>query len=249
MQRNIKLAIAMAILVFGLSAALLFRRESSATADGGTTPEETLPYRSAANTAAEPTAVTFSGAVATAAPPVMETTAVAPWSTTVASSQFGGSASAPGQQTTVPTLPPHYDPSGPVSSPPLPPPPSATDPAAPVLPPPPPGTSPQAVPHVPPTGRGAASLMPPLRTHRIADGDTLGRIAAKYLDEAARQKEILELNREVLGDNPDLLPIGAVLKIPAAAPATNGRPGSADAATGAGGASELVPIPAGALRH
>ncbi len=97
MQRNIKLAIAMAILVFGLSAALLFRRESSATADGGTTPEETLPYRSAANTAAEPTAVTFSGAVATAAPPVMETTAVAPWSTTVASSQLGGSASAPGQ--------------------------------------------------------------------------------------------------------------------------------------------------------
>ena len=69
MQRNIKLAIAMAIIVAGLSAALLFRKEPSATADGGTTPAETLPYRSAANTAAEPTAVTFPGEAATAAPP------------------------------------------------------------------------------------------------------------------------------------------------------------------------------------
>jgi phage tail protein X len=85
--------------------------------------------------------------------------------------------------------------------------------------------------------------MPPLRTHRIADGDTLGRIATTYLGEAARQEAILELNREVLGDNPDLLPIGAVLKIPAAVPAKNRRPGSAD------GPSELVPIPPGALHH
>jgi len=49
--------------------------------------------------------------------------------------------------------------------------------------------------------------------HRIADGDTLARLAHRYLGSPDRQAEILEANREVLSQ-PDLLPIGAVLKIP-----------------------------------
>lgn len=50
-------------------------------------------------------------------------------------------------------------------------------------------------------------------THRIADGDTLSKLAAQYLGRMDRYLEIYEFNRDVLG-SPDLLPIGVVLKIP-----------------------------------
>ena len=56
--------------------------------------------------------------------------------------------------------------------------------------------------------------------HRIADGDTLSSLAQRYLGSASRYKDIYELNREILGDKPDLLPIGKELKIPAASPAS-----------------------------
>ena len=49
--------------------------------------------------------------------------------------------------------------------------------------------------------------------HKIVDGDTLSRLATEYLGRADRYLEIYELNRDVLS-NPDLLPIGATLKIP-----------------------------------
>ena len=51
------------------------------------------------------------------------------------------------------------------------------------------------------------------RTHLITDGDTLARLAERYLQDAARAREIFELNREVLRD-PNLLPIGVALRIP-----------------------------------
>ncbi|MCC7476427.1 MAG: LysM peptidoglycan-binding domain-containing protein [Pirellulales bacterium] len=51
------------------------------------------------------------------------------------------------------------------------------------------------------------------RIHVVVDGDSLERLAATYLDDAQRNREIYELNREVLSQ-PDLLPIGAELKIP-----------------------------------
>jgi nucleoid-associated protein YgaU len=54
---------------------------------------------------------------------------------------------------------------------------------------------------------------PPVR-HRIVDGDTLPQLAQRYLGSAERQGEIFEANRGVLS-SPDLLPIGAMLKIPA----------------------------------
>ena len=51
------------------------------------------------------------------------------------------------------------------------------------------------------------------RTHIIVDGDTLERLAGRYLSDPQRSREIYELNRAML-TSPDLLPIGAELKIP-----------------------------------
>jgi hypothetical protein len=54
----------------------------------------------------------------------------------------------------------------------------------------------------------------PPRTHLIVDGDSLRRLAERYLKDANRSNEIYELNRDALS-SPDLLPIGKELKIPA----------------------------------
>jgi nucleoid-associated protein YgaU len=51
------------------------------------------------------------------------------------------------------------------------------------------------------------------RMHVVVDGDSLERLANRYLDDPRRSREIYELNRELLS-NPDLLPIGVELKIP-----------------------------------
>jgi phage tail protein X len=53
----------------------------------------------------------------------------------------------------------------------------------------------------------------PLRTHVVADGDTLTQLAIRYLGQAERYTEIYQLNRGILA-SPDLLPIGATLRIP-----------------------------------
>jgi nucleoid-associated protein YgaU len=49
--------------------------------------------------------------------------------------------------------------------------------------------------------------------HKIRDGDTLSALAQRYLGSPARAVEIFDANREILS-NPELLPIGAELKIP-----------------------------------
>jgi hypothetical protein len=51
------------------------------------------------------------------------------------------------------------------------------------------------------------------RLHVVVDGDSLERIASHYLSDPQRGREIYELNRAVLS-SPDMLPIGAELKIP-----------------------------------
>jgi nucleoid-associated protein YgaU len=51
------------------------------------------------------------------------------------------------------------------------------------------------------------------RTHIVVDGDSLERLASRYLSDPRRGREIFELNRDLLSA-PDLLPIGAELKIP-----------------------------------
>ena len=50
------------------------------------------------------------------------------------------------------------------------------------------------------------------RTHVIVDGDSLAKLAGRYLDDPHRSGEIYELNRGVLTD-PELLPIGTELVI------------------------------------
>ncbi len=52
--------------------------------------------------------------------------------------------------------------------------------------------------------------------HTVASGETLGAIALKYYGSAAKEKwmAIYEANKEVIGDNPNLIKPGQVLKIP-----------------------------------
>jgi hypothetical protein len=77
--------------------------------------------------------------------------------------------------------------------------------------------------NTPPRDPGAAPA-DALRTHIVIDGDTLTRLAERYLDDAGRATEIYRLNREVLA-NPELLPIGVELRIP-----SRDRPGDTLAA-------------------
>lgn len=51
------------------------------------------------------------------------------------------------------------------------------------------------------------------RTHIVVDGDSLPKLAERYLDDRRRAWEIFAINRDVLS-NPQLLPIGVVLKLP-----------------------------------
>ncbi|WP_148073598.1 LysM peptidoglycan-binding domain-containing protein [Bythopirellula goksoeyrii] len=50
--------------------------------------------------------------------------------------------------------------------------------------------------------------------HVVCNGDTLERLAERYLDDPGRGLEIFDLNRDQLS-NPYLLPIGVELRIPA----------------------------------
>jgi nucleoid-associated protein YgaU len=94
-------------------------------------------------------------------------------------------------------------------------------------------------------GRGASGGETPVarreRTHKVVDGDTLVRLAERYLGSGNRYREILEANRDVL-PNPDILPIGVVLRIPPREPDHSGTQ-SPDPS------QRLVPIPPGALRR
>jgi phage tail protein X len=73
--------------------------------------------------------------------------------------------------------------------------------------------------------------------HRISDGDTLSRLAERYLGRSERYLEIYNANRDVL-TSPDLLPIGATLRIPQ----RNGQP---SAVHPAGGTIPGNPVPGG----
>ena len=85
------------------------------------------------------------------------------------------------------------------------------------------------------------------RMHVIVDGDSLEKLAGRYLDDPHRSAEIFELNREVLS-SPDLLPIGEELKIPERATRTSwdrqgrraGFPNDASVREAANG--NLVPV-------
>ena len=89
-----------------------------------------------------------------------------------------------------------------------------------------PRTTPPPGPAVPPTPRSlqleeprvrirSEEPAPPprTRTHRIADGDTLSRIAQRYWNDATLAEALFAANRDRLS-SPDPLPIGVELRIP-----------------------------------
>jgi len=92
-------------------------------------------------------------------------------------------------------------------------------------------------------------LNPPERTHRIVDGDTLPNLAQRYLGRPDRYQEIFERNRDVL-KNPEILPIGAELRIPPSGSipaiesgAASLAPLSGTAAVAEGSPQPPVPLP------
>lgn len=98
-------------------------------------------------------------------------------------------------------------------------PPSSTQPSAPAEP-------YAAAKPVAPSPRPAPQ--PALGTHIVTDGDTLARLAERYLGDSARAQEIYNLNTDRL-DSPELLPIGVVLRVPdepRGQPATLAPPGA-----------------------
>lgn len=53
-----------------------------------------------------------------------------------------------------------------------------------------------------------------IATHTVAPGDTLGHISKKYYDSAYHYPLIYEFNKDVIGDDPNVIVDGTVLKIP-----------------------------------
>lgn len=100
----------------------------------------------------------------------------------------------------------------------------------------------------PPAAPAAPDAQPPFatpataapeRTHIVVDGDTLTDLAELYLGTSRRYPEIFESNRDVLR-HPDLLPIGARLRIPG---------GGSPVAQSTAQEQDLVPIPSNAWRR
>ena len=54
----------------------------------------------------------------------------------------------------------------------------------------------------------------PAKTYTVDSGDNLSAIAQQELGSANRWREIYELNKDVIGDNPDLIQPGMELKLP-----------------------------------
>jgi len=52
------------------------------------------------------------------------------------------------------------------------------------------------------------------KSYTIKSGDNLSDIAEEQLGDANRWKEIYEMNKDVIGDNPDLIHPGKKLKLP-----------------------------------
>lgn len=76
-----------------------------------------------------------------------------------------------------------------------------------------------APPHNEVTPTGVAPTGSPQRTHVVHEGDSLERLAERYLGDPGRSIELFDLNREIL-ENPHLLTIGTELKIPDAGDAS-----------------------------
>jgi nucleoid-associated protein YgaU len=53
-----------------------------------------------------------------------------------------------------------------------------------------------------------------VKKHVVVSGDTLSGIAKQYYDDAGKYMKIYEANKDVIGDNPDLIKPGQELVIP-----------------------------------
>ncbi len=53
-----------------------------------------------------------------------------------------------------------------------------------------------------------------VKKHVVVSGDTLSGIAKKYYDDAGKYMVIYKANKEIIGDNPDLIKPGMDLVIP-----------------------------------
>jgi nucleoid-associated protein YgaU len=62
---------------------------------------------------------------------------------------------------------------------------------------------------------GSSSTAPEVRTHTVAAGESLSKIAKRYYGNANEWRRIYDANRDTI-KNPDLIHPGQVLKIPAA---------------------------------
>lgn len=82
----------------------------------------------------------------------------------------------------------------------------ADPPAAEPTAPPPHEADPPAAEHVEPD--------PPTTTYTTRRGDSLWKIAQQVLGDGTRYTELIDINRDVLGDRPDFLPIGLALRVP-----------------------------------
>lgn len=65
-----------------------------------------------------------------------------------------------------------------------------------------------------PTPAPAPAPSPGATTHTVVSGDTLYSIALKYLGNGERWPEIYDLNKTLIGPNPDNIEVGMVLKLP-----------------------------------
>ena len=54
------------------------------------------------------------------------------------------------------------------------------------------------------------------KTHTVKAGDTLSALATKYYGDAGKYLAIYEANKEIIGDDPDLIKEGQELVIPKA---------------------------------
>ena len=73
---------------------------------------------------------------------------------------------------------------------------------------------------------GLVDLNAPPQTHKMIDGDTLPKLSQQYYGRTDRYMEIFDFNRDVL-QSPDVLPIGAELRIPSGLALPAGQDGTA----------------------
>jgi nucleoid-associated protein YgaU len=65
-------------------------------------------------------------------------------------------------------------------------------------------------------GEPGAGLGKYIAQHKVESGDSLSYLAKKYYDSGSKENwmKIYEANKELIGDNPNMIKIGQVLKIP-----------------------------------